>query len=140
MPAVVPFHPRATLLGKGNSNFPKQNGGLERSRALPEVAQQVPRAAGRACAGSPGPAASFSDFVSDMVSELSPVLLQEKEPALIKQPHGAGTIHYVVSNSCDSLFKMKVFIPTHKELRLQELGQGHRTGSDERKFESSWPE
>lgn len=39
-----------------------------------------------------------------------------------------GTVHYVVSNSCDSSFKMKVFVPIHKELRLQELGQGHTTG------------
>lgn len=89
MPGVVAFHPRATLPGKCNSNFPKENRGTERSRVLPEVAQQVPQAAGRACAGSPGPAASFSDFVSDVVSELSPVPLQVKEPGLIKQPHSA---------------------------------------------------
>ena len=52
VPGVVAFHPRATLPGKCNSNFPKENRGTERSRVLPEVAQQVPQAAGRACAGS----------------------------------------------------------------------------------------
>ena len=40
MPGVVAFHPRATLPGKCNSNFPKENRGTERSRVLPEVAQQ----------------------------------------------------------------------------------------------------
>lgn len=81
MPGVVPRHPRATLPGKCNSNFPKKNRGPERSTTLPEVTEQAP--------ASPGPATGLSDSVSDAVSLLSPVPPQVKEPVRIKHPHSA---------------------------------------------------
>lgn len=60
----VPFRPHAPLPGTYyNSNFPKKNRGMERLRTLPEVTPQVPSATGRACTGSPEPAANSSDFV-----------------------------------------------------------------------------
>ena len=92
----------------------------------------------RAWTASPGqPPASL--ILSQMRCHCSAQSLRKrKSQCVLNTLTAPGTVHYVISNSCDSSFKMKVFIPTHKMLSSKSLVKVTQLGSDESKFEFRW--